>query len=263
MTITAAADAAPTAAPRRIAIRPLALPSEHGGWGFLLEPIVFALIVAPSWAGGLTAVAAIGAFLARHPLKLAAQDLLRRRTYPRTSICFRLGWAYGSIAALALTVACAIGGARLLIPMAIAAPLAFVQFAADARNHGRALMPEFAGAVAMGGVAAAIVLGGGGSIVFAAILWSLLILRTVPALVRVRAVLHRTRARVVAAIALHVIALALVVKMPVAVIAVMALLLGRAVIMLTMKRPPAAKTVGISELVVGGVSIVAMALALA
>ena len=261
MSITAAAD--PAATPRRIAIRPLALPSEHGGWGFLFEPIVFAMIVAPSWAGGLTAVAAIGAFLARHPLKLAAQDLLRRKSYPRTAVCLRLAAVYGIPAFIALAFAAIVAGPRLLIPMAIAAPLAFIQFVADARNHGRALAPELAGSAAMGGVAAAILLGAHRSVSFAAIGWALLILRTIPAIVLVRAILRPTPMRAAAAIALHVIALGAVVRMPAAVIAVMAALLLRCVIMLTLKRPPAAKTVGISELVVGGVSIVAMALALA
>ena len=36
--------------PRSISIRPLAVPNEHGGWSFLLEPIVLALVVAPSLA---------------------------------------------------------------------------------------------------------------------------------------------------------------------------------------------------------------------
>ena len=251
------------APPRRIAIRPLALPSEHGGWGFLFEPIVFALIVAPSWAGGLTAVAAIGAFLARHPLKLAAQDLLRRKTYPRTKVCLRLAAMYGIPAAIALAVAAIVSGPSLLIPLAIAAPLALVQFGADARNHGRAVLPELAGAVAMGGVAASIVLAAHRSELLAAVAWSLLVLRTVPAIVLVRAVLRPTPMRAATAVGLHVIALALVVRMPAAVIAVMAALVLRAVIMLTLQRRPAAKTVGISELVIGGVSILAMALALA
>src|ERR1044072_2044638 len=38
-------------------LRPLALPTEHGGWGFLLEPLVLAMIVAPSWIGALICAA--------------------------------------------------------------------------------------------------------------------------------------------------------------------------------------------------------------
>src|SRR6185436_9751194 len=30
--------------PRGVALRPLALPAEHGGWGFVLEPIVLGLL---------------------------------------------------------------------------------------------------------------------------------------------------------------------------------------------------------------------------
>ncbi len=56
---------------RRIRLRPIALPAEHGGWGLLFEPIVLGLLLAPSLAGLLLSVAATGAFLARHPFKLA------------------------------------------------------------------------------------------------------------------------------------------------------------------------------------------------
>ena len=46
-------------------IRSVALPTEHGGWGFLAEPILPGLLVAPSWAGLLLSLAALAVFLDR------------------------------------------------------------------------------------------------------------------------------------------------------------------------------------------------------
>src|SRR3954465_13030737 len=83
----AAATLAGRGAPRTpLHLRPLAIPNEHGGWGFLFEPIVLAGLAAPSLGGALVAIAAVAAFLARHPLKLAAGDVVRGRRYPRTIV---------------------------------------------------------------------------------------------------------------------------------------------------------------------------------
>src|SRR4051794_36912704 len=57
-------------------VGPWALPPGHGGWGFLLEPLVRAMIVAPSWCGAMICAGAVCGFLTRQPLKLAMQDLL-------------------------------------------------------------------------------------------------------------------------------------------------------------------------------------------
>ena len=46
---------------QRVRLRSIALPTEHGGWGFTLEPILLGLLVAPTWAGfGLAVATAIG-----------------------------------------------------------------------------------------------------------------------------------------------------------------------------------------------------------
>src|SRR5947209_5867668 len=55
----------------RVRLRPVALPVEHGGWGFSLEPVALGLLVAPSLLGLFLSVTTLAAFLARHPLKIA------------------------------------------------------------------------------------------------------------------------------------------------------------------------------------------------
>src|SRR5436853_7813390 len=88
-----------------VAWRPLALPFEHGAWSLLLAPLAVALLIAPSWRGGLLALGTIAAFLARHPFKLALRDWTQRRRYPRTVVCERLTIGYGLVAVAAFVAA--------------------------------------------------------------------------------------------------------------------------------------------------------------
>ena len=93
-------SAIPQAAPP-VRLRSLALPAEHGSWGFLLEPIALALLLCPTRAGAWLAVAAACAFLARHPLKLVLGDRRRGSVAPRTAVAARMALAYaaGALAA--------------------------------------------------------------------------------------------------------------------------------------------------------------------
>jgi hypothetical protein len=240
----------------RLSIRPLALPSEHGGWGFVLEPVVLALLVAPSWAGVMIGMAAVAAFLARHPLRLAAGDWMRRRRFPRTIVCERLVLVYGAATIAAIAVGVSVAGPRVLLPFAVAAPFGLAQFAFDVRNRGRAVWSELAGASAAGASAAAIALAGGLTTSLAATLWLLMTLRSIPAIVFVRAVLkHESRSL---AIALHVgaVIIALVLWQqrlaPVAAIAAMLVLLVRALIPAKTERP---QRVGMRELAYGVITV--------
>lgn len=244
--------------PRSVALRPLALPTEHGGWGFLLEPIALGLLVAPSWSGALIATAAVFAFLGRHPLKLALQDAKRARTYPRTPYCWMLAATYLIAAALALASAIAIGGGRILIPIGIVAPLAVIQVLYDARNRSRELLPEMSGAAAMSSIAAAMAIAGGMRILPSIGLAGILIARSLPAILYVRALLRPVPTW--PAVAMHVFAIAVVtlVGSPFA-IAAMILLLVRAIWGFTHERP-SAKTIGWREIVFGAMTVALIAI---
>jgi hypothetical protein len=242
---------------RHLARRPLAFPAEHGAWGFLLEPIALALIVAPSVAGGAVAIAAVAGFLARHPLRLALSDLLRRKHYPRTAVCARLAAAYAAAAILAIGVAAHMAGLGVLQPLALAFPLAAFQFVHDVRRGGRALAPELAGVAAMGAIAASIAIAGRQSLALAAALWCLALLRSIPAIMFVRAALGKNRPAI--AIALHVSAVAASIALwrwglvPVAAVVAMFGLLARASIRKSGVEP--ARRVGIRELGYGAATI--------
>ena len=239
-------------------MRPLALPAEHGGWGFLFEPIALGLLVAPSWGGALVAAAAVCAFLARHPWKLAMQDAMRRRNYPRTRYCRWFAAMYSLAGALALASGVAIGGARILIPLAVVAPLAVVQLVYDARNRSRELLPELSGALAMSSVAAAIAIGGGLAIVPALGIAGIIVARALPSILYVRSLLRHGRAWPV--VAMHVLALlAVSLFASLFAAAAMTILLIRAMWGLT-HETPRAQTIGWREIVFGVMTVALVAI---
>jgi hypothetical protein len=179
--------------PPPVAWKRILLPVEHGGWGFLFEPLLLGLLVAPSRANGALALSAVAAFLVRHPLKLALGDRQRGRRYPRTSAAegAALGWAL--VALLGLGGAVAFGGPTLLWPLVAAAPLALLQLAFDVRNRNRELLPELAGALALAATAPAMFIAVGLGFVPAAIAYVFLGLRAASAILYVRCRLRLTR----------------------------------------------------------------------
>ncbi|HSP33831.1 MAG TPA: YwiC-like family protein, partial [Thermoanaerobaculia bacterium] len=170
----------------RPALRPLALPAEHGGWGFLVEPLLLGLLVRPSIAGAFVALAALFAFLTRQPLKYALQDALRGKSYPRTRYCWTIASVYAVAAAAVLAIAIATGRPILIIPFGLVAPLAITVVLYDANNRSRSAFPEFAGAAAMSSTAAAVAIAGGTRIVPALALSAIIVARSLPSIAYVR-----------------------------------------------------------------------------
>lgn len=144
-----------------VRLRPIALPSEHGGWGMLGAPILAGLAIAPSWAGLFLALAGIGFFLTRQPFRLALTDLRKAKRYPRTAWAFRFASAYVTFAFVALALAASTAKAGFWPPLALAAVLGAIQFAFDIESQGRRFVPEVCGASALACLAAAIANAGG------------------------------------------------------------------------------------------------------
>jgi hypothetical protein len=263
-----AATAAP--APRRVALKSVALPHEHGAWGFLLEPALLGLVLAPAWAGLLVVVSATAALLAQHPLSLALADRRRGREYPRTRLARAFALAYGSVACLALAAALvALGRLDVVLPALLAAPLALVQLTYDARHRGRELLPELAGASAIGALAAVVAMAGGWSLPWALLLWLVLAARTIPSIVYVRARLRLETGRPAdrrAVLGSHVAALALVIALaafgllPALTVGAFVVLLVRAALgMSRWRRPTKAMLIGLRELGFGLLVVAATA----
>ena len=250
----------------RTAWRSVALPIEHGGWSFLIEPLILGLAVAPSAAGFGLAVSATAVFLARHPMKLIALDRRKGIRYPRTGLAERFLAIYLAVAALAFAAALARSGASILPPLAVAAPFALCALGLDLQGRGREAWPEIAGAVGLGSSAAAIILAGGGSAATAWAAWTLGAGRALTAILYVRARVRVDRdptqanrpilARPVLAIHALVLILALGAQAkglisPIAASAFILLLL-RAAFGLAPGRPPIRpRTLGIQEVLIG------------
>lgn len=179
--------------PGSVRLRPIALPVEHGGWGFLGAPIILGMWAAPSLAGFWLSLAALGVFLTRQPLKLALGDRQRGKRYPRTAWAERFVALYGISALLAFLAAWLTTAHPFWLPLLLAAPLALVQFRYDLLKESRSLAAEVCGANALASLAAALALCGGWQLIPALMLWLLLALKATAAIIYVRARIRLAR----------------------------------------------------------------------
>ncbi len=171
----------------------MAIPSEHGGWGLTLEPVLLGLVVAWSAAGAALGVAAFAAFLVRTPLKLVAVDVRRGRWLDRSRLAVRIAIVELTVLGSAVGVAGALAGWSFLAPVLLAAPLVAIELSFDVRSRGRRLVPELCGAIGISAVAASIVLAGGRSGGLAAGVWLVLAARAIGAIPFVRVQIMRLR----------------------------------------------------------------------
>jgi len=226
------------AAPLLVSLKTIGLPVEHGGWGMLAEPLVMGLVLAPTLAGlGLT-IAALGAFLVRHPLKLALSDWRRGARYPRTTLATKVAAAYGLVALVGLVLAAWRAPAAAWLPVFVAAPLGLLQLWYDARLQGRQVLPELLGGVALGAGASALMLAGGWAMGAALAAWGLLSAKAVASVLYIRARLRLDRDQAASrgpGLVTHIAALVLAVALalrgwgPWLGVVAMAVLLARAV----------------------------------
>ena len=221
-----------------LSLKAVALPVEHGGWGMLAEPLVMGLLLAPTLAGLGLSLAALGAFLVRHPLKLALSDWRRGTRYPRTVLASKVAAAYGVGALIGLALAAWRAPAIAWLPVLAAAPFGLLQLWYDARLQGRQLLPELLGGVALGAGASAVMFAGGWGMASALAAWALLAAKAAASVVYIRARLRRDRDQPASrwpGVAAHVAALGLAVALAVSGwgpwlgVAAMAVLLARAV----------------------------------
>ncbi len=142
------------------------LPAEHGTWFMLAFPLLLGLLLRPTPAGLLLALAALAVFLSRPALRRVAtgqRDPLQRRAL----------LLFGLVALILGGGALALAGPRLLLPLLLAAPLAALALRADFSRAVRSLPVELTAQVAFGALAPAILLAGGGSLAQGATTWLL------------------------------------------------------------------------------------------
>lgn len=169
------------------------MPTEHGGWGLTLEPVLLGLIVALSGAGVALGVAAFAAFLLRTPAKLVAVDIRRDRWLDRSRLALRIAVIEALVLAAAVATVITLAGWRWLLPVLVAGPLVAIELSFDIRSRGRRLVPELCGSVGISAVAASIALATGRSMGLAIGLWLVLAARAISAIPFVRVQIFRLR----------------------------------------------------------------------
>lgn len=193
--MTAVATSHGSVARDRPVWRAVAIPTEHGGWGLTLEPVLLGVIVAFSWSGVAIGLAAFLAFLVRTPLKLALVDRRRHRSLPRTRLATRLATIELAVLFALVASAVAAAGTQWLVPVACALPLVAIELWFDVRSRGRRLVPELCGAVGISAIAASIVIAGGGDERLAVAAWMILAARSLASIPYVRTQIARMRRR--------------------------------------------------------------------
>jgi hypothetical protein len=253
-----------------VRLRPIALPAEHGGWGFLLEPIALGLILVPSIPGLMLGLTVIGAYLIRQPMNITLVDRRRGKRYPRTSVAERFALLYAGTVVVGLGAAVALAGPRPLLPLVLASPFMLVFLAHDVRRQGRSLAAELAGPVALSATAASIVLAGEWALAASLALWAILALRAVPAVLYVRSRLRLSRGRPTSVwlpLGAHLLAIGLGVALvaadllPWLAVLALAVLLARAAICLSaLCQDVTPRIVGLTELGLGALTVLLVAL---
>lgn len=242
-------------------------PKEHGSWSLAFEPIVLSCLVASSSAGVYLGVALAAGFFARRPLKIAFRD---QRPERRMAAMWALGGCAG-VALLAFAAVIALAGVDWLVwlcPAAIAG-VAFAYF--DCRGAGREEAAEVMGAAAFATVPVAFSALAGWPVLSGVALALLVLGRSVPSVLCVRAfirtaktgVRRNTPALVTAWLALALTAwLANRGLVPFFAVIAMALYVLRALALLVFVRPAwRARRIGMIEAISGIVFLIGLAVA--
>lgn len=257
--------AQPAIQPNPIKLRQIIVPTEHGSWSFLLEPLIGGLIIAFSVGGLWIALMTIGAFLCRQPVKVLILDRRGLRNRQRAQWAFLFLVIFGSAFLIGLAGALVYAGSKPLLPFVAVLPLIALQIINDALRKSREFIAEISGATAISISSMAIAIAGGQSLAFAAALWTVFVGRFIPTVIYVRnrlllekgkrylrtipLIAHVTAALIVA----WLIYLGLVPRL---VFVVMALLLWRTINGLSPNRKKLkAMQIGVRELLLGIISL--------
>lgn len=261
-------NARPVAPAAKINLKQISLPTEHGSWGFLFEPIVVALAIGPSISGLAIAIMTIGAFLSRQPLKVLIIDRLGQKNNARAQAAVTFILMFSALSAVGFASTLYLTGIRPLMPFILVVPFAAVQIYFDGSRKSRGLLPELLGGVSISASSAAILLAGGATLFAAAAIWILMIARLIPSIIYIRNRLRLEKGKdhsLRQPIGVHSIAfiatviLAYYGGVPWLAVAAMALLLFRAVTGLSATRKKLkAMQIGVLEVIYGAVMVLAV-----
>lgn len=174
--------------------RTVVMPTEHGSWGFILEPILLGLLLAPGFASLMLSIAFFATFLLRQPLKLFWKDKQAGRHVPRTNSAIYFMTLFAGIMFIAGTLSLLwMSSLLFFVPLYLALPLFAVQFHYDLQSKSRHLVAELCGVLATGAFATSLVLIEGWTWQLAFGLWLALGVKGLPAILYIRARLRLER----------------------------------------------------------------------
>jgi hypothetical protein len=167
-------------------VKTIALPIEHGSWGFVFEPLMAGLLIAFSPSALWIVLLVVGAFLTRQPLKVWLNAWQAKRDMPQTPVARKFVLIYGAIFTVGLAGSLYFVPRAAFLPFLFILPLAACQLYFDASRKSRQLLPELTGAIAISSSVAVIALAGNWTFPAAIALWTIFVARLIPSILYVR-----------------------------------------------------------------------------
>jgi len=250
-------------------LKSVALPPSYGSWSLVSEPILLGLLSAPSWPGLLIALAGLLTFLLNQPFKIILADRQRGRQYARTRLARWVALVYLFFATVCFLGAIWLVGLLPLLPLALAIPLLLIFIVYEVRP-GRSWQAELSAPAAFSAIAASIAIAANWDLVPALALWVMMIARSLPAVLYVRARLRLAKGKETnsaPAMGAHMLALVVIAVLaglslapPTAVLAFLILLLRAAIGLSPYRRSYPPMTLGWIETAIGLFTVLLIAL---
>jgi hypothetical protein len=251
----------PSTATSRVPFKSIALPVEHGSWGFLFEPLLAGLLIVPSLGGLSLSLFVIGAFLARQPLKFVIGDLTKKKHLPRTGVAIRFAAIFGGISLLGFSLSVLTVSAQAFIPFVITIPFVIYLLIQDAARQSREIVAELLAAAVLAASISSLAIAGGLGYTLAFVLWLTMLARLIPSVLFVRSRLRLEKGKdytVLVPVATHIAGLGAVAYFwlasigSVLTVAASTFLLGRAAIGLSKYGSKmTARQLGVREVIYG------------
>ncbi len=121
----------------KVNTKAIALPIEHGAWGFVFEPLTAGLLIAFSPSAIWISLLVIGASLTRQPLKVLLNARQATRDLPQTPVAQKFVLIYGAIFTVGLLGSLYFVPRAAFLPFLFVLPLAAYQIYCDAARKSR------------------------------------------------------------------------------------------------------------------------------
>lgn len=168
----------------------VALPKEHGAYGFTLEPLLLALLAGFSWPGFLLACGSLLAFFAHQPIKILFNG---NKTLRRPAYGFLL--VYGLLTILFFSLYLRQVPLQTAYPFLAALAVMLFYLALDLMKYSRVMVIQILAPAAIALIAVSIVLADNWSYLQAWGLWLILAARFIPTPFYIRTRLHLERGK--------------------------------------------------------------------